>query len=108
VISFRFDCTQSTMITMDALWHVVACDLACLYPPFCQYLVKHNKQHSSSNIDCLFKYLIETLLSILGDVPCEKLPVIVIDALDKCGDLRHNSSAKDNYEDLLHTLKRWI
>ena len=96
------------MITMDALWHVVACDLACLYPSFHQYLVKYNKQHSSSDIDCLFKYLIETPLSILGDVPCEELSVIVIDALDKCGGLRYDLSAKDNYEDLLCMLKLWI
>jgi len=108
VISFQFDHTQSTMITTDALWHVVACDLVHLYPSFCQYLVKHNKQHSSSNIDCLFKYLIKTPLSILGDVPCEELPVIMIDALDECDGLRHDSSAKDNYEDLLYMLKRWI
>ena len=108
VISFRFDRTQSTTITTDSLWRVVACDLARLYPSFRQHLVKHNKQHSSSDIDRLFKNLIETPLSILGDVPCEKLPVIVIDALDECGGLRHDSSAKDDYECLLRTLKRWV
>ena len=104
VISFRFDRTQSATITTDSLWRVVACDLARLYPSFRQHLVKHNKQHSSSDIDRLFKNLIETPLSILGDVPCEKLPVIVIDALDECGGLRHDSSAKDDYEGLLRTL----
>ena len=31
VISFRFDRTQSTTITTDALWRVVACDLARQY-----------------------------------------------------------------------------
>jgi len=108
VISFRFDRTQSTTITTDALWRVVACDLARLYPSFRQYLVKHNKQHSSSDIDRLFKNLIETPLSSLDDVSCEELPVIVIDALDECGGLRHDSSAKDDYEDLLRTLKRWV
>ena len=41
VISFRFDRTQSTTITTDSLWHVVACDLACLYPSFRWHLVKH-------------------------------------------------------------------
>ena len=108
VISFRFDRTQSTMITTDSLWRVVACDLARFYPSFRQYLVKHNKEHSSSDIDRIFKNLIETPLSILGDVPCEELPVIVIDALDECGGLRHDSSAKDDYEGLLCTIKRWV
>ena len=108
VISFRFDRTQSTTITTDSLWRVVACDLARLYPSFCQHFVKLNKEHSSSDIDRLFKNIIETPLSNLGDVPCEELPVIVIDALDERGGLRHDSSAKDDYEDLLRTLKRWI
>jgi len=71
-------------------------------------LVKHDKEHGSSDIDRLFKNLIETPLSSLGDVPCEELPVIVIDALDECDGLKHDSSAKDDYEDLLRTLKRWI
>jgi len=31
VISFRFDCTDST-ITTSALWHTVACNLARLFP----------------------------------------------------------------------------
>ena len=108
VISFQFDYTQSTTITTDSLWHIVICDLAHLYPSFRQYLVKHNKEHSSSNIDRLFKNLIETPLSSLGDVLCEELLVIVIDALDECGGLRHDSSTKDDYEDRLRTLKRWI
>ena len=108
VISFRFDRTQSATITTDSLWRIVACDLARFYPSFRQHLVKHNKEHNSSDIDRLFKNLIETPLSILGDVPCEELPVIVIDALDECGGLRHDSSAKDDYEGLLRTLKRWV
>ena len=71
-------------------------------------MVKHDKEHGSSNIDRLFENLIETLLSSLDDVPCEELPVIVIDALDECGGLRHDSSTMDNYEGLLHTLKCWV
>ena len=93
------------MITTDSLWHVIACDLACLYPFFCQHLVKYNKEHSSSNIDRLFKNIIETPLYSLGDMPCEELLVIVIDTLDECGGLRHNSFVKDDYKNLLHTLK---
>jgi len=71
-------------------------------------LVKHNKKHSSSNIDYLFKNIIEILLYSLDNMPCKELPVIVIDALDKCGGLRYDSSAKNNYEDLLYILKCWI
>jgi len=41
-------------------------------------------------------------------MPCKELPVIVIDALDKCGGLRYDSSTKNDYEDLLYILKCWI
>ena len=108
VISFRFDHVQSTTITTDSLWCVVACDLVRQYPSLHQHLVEGSKGHSSSDIDRLFKSLIETPLSTLDDVPHEELPVIVIDALDKCGGLRHDSSGWDDYEGLLRTLKRWI
>ena len=108
VISFRFDHVQSTTITTDSLWRVVACDLVRQYPSLHQHLVEGSKGHSSSDIDRLFKSLIETPLSTLDDVPHEELPVIVIDALDKCGGLRHDSSGWDDYEGLLRTLKRWI
>jgi len=60
------------------------------------------------DIDGRFNSLIEAPLSTLNDVPLEKLPVIVVDALDECGGLRHDSSGKDDFEGLMHTLKHWI
>ena len=96
------------MITIDALWHVIACDLACLYPSFHQYLVKHDKWHSSPGINHFFEDLIVEPIFSLGDVPYEELLVIVIDVLDECGGLRHNSPAKNDYKGLLHILKCWV
>ena len=93
------------MIITDFLWCIVTYDLAHLYPFFCQYLVKYNKEHSLFNINCFFKNIIKTPLSILGDMPCEELLVIMIDVLDECDDLRYDLSTKDDYEDLLYTLK---
>ena len=66
----------------------MACDLASWYPSLCQHLAKGIRGHSSSDIDRLFKSLIEMQLSQLDDVPHEELPVIVVDASDKCGGLR--------------------
>jgi len=106
VITFRFDRTQSTTITTNALWRAVACDLARLFPSLREHL--GNQGQSSSDINRLFKSLIEVPLSTLGEaIPPEELPVIVIDALDECGGLRHDSSGKDDHKGLLHTLKRW-
>ena len=60
------------------------------------------------DIDGRFKSLIETPLFTLNDVPLEKLPVIVVDALDECGGLQRNSSGKDDFEGLMRMLKHWI
>jgi len=110
VISFRFDRTQST-ITTDALWRVVALGLARLYPSVRQHILKlvhDDKVPDPSDMNGRFKSLIETPLSTLNDVPREELPVIVIDALDECGGMRHDSSGKDDYKGLLRMLKRWV
>ena len=93
------------MITTKALWHVVACNFAHWYLSLCQQLAQGNRELSSSNIDCLFKTLIKEPLSTLHDISYEGHPVIVIDTLDECGGLRHNSSGMDDYEGLLHMLK---
>jgi len=61
-----------------------------------------------SNIDSRFKCLIEMPLFMLNGVLHGELPVIVIDALDKCGGLRHDASRKEDYMGLLCMLKRWI
>ena len=108
VISFRFDRTEKA-ITTKALWRTVACDLACLYPSLRPHFTQGNQGHSLSDIDRLFKSLIEEPLSMLDDdVLREGLPVIVIDALDECSGLRHDASGTDDFEGLVRTLKRWI
>jgi len=108
VITFRFNRTQTTLTT-NALWRAVACDLARLFPSLRQHIAQGNQGHSSFDIDRLFKSLIEEPLSALDDtIPCERLPVIVIDALDECGGLRHDASGEEDFQSLLHTLKRWI
>jgi len=108
VIYFRFDRTQSTTITTKALWCSVTCDLARLYPSLREHLTQVSRKLISSNIDRLFKSLIKTPLSMLNNVPPEELPVIVIDALDECGGLRHDSSEKGDHSALLRTLQHWV
>jgi len=107
-IWFRFDRTQSTTITTEALWRVVACSLARQYPSLCQHLAQGNRELSSSSTDHLFEKLIQEPLSTLDGISCEELPVIVIDALDECGGLRHGPSGQKDYEVLLRTLRRWV
>jgi len=108
MIPFRFDRSQSTRITTEALWRVVACDLARWHPSLRQHLAKGIEGYISSDTDRLFKFLIETPLSTLDhEIPHDQLPVIVIDALDECGGLRHDPSGRKDYDCLLRTLQRW-
>ena len=107
VIPFRFDRTEPARITTEALWRVVACDLARWYPSLRQHLAKGIEGHISLDIDRLFKLLIEEPLSALTDISDEELAVIVIDALDECGGLRHDSPGMDDFKGLLRTLERW-
>jgi len=108
VIWFRFDRTQSTTITTEALWRVVACSFVRRYPSLRQHLAQGNAKLSSSNIDSLFETLIQQPLSTLDGISHEELPVIVIDALDECGGLRHDPSGRKDYDALLRTLRRWV
>jgi len=107
VIWFRFDRTESTTITTNALWCVVAHDLAHQYPSFRRQLARGNTEFGSSNIDRLFETLIEKPLSALYHDPHEQLPVIVVDALDECGGLRHDPTEQKDYDALLRTLRHW-
>jgi len=108
VISFRFDRTQSTTITTNALWRFVASDLVRWYPSLCKHLVKANEKLSTSDINRLFELFVKIPLSTLdNDIPHEELPVIVIDALDECGGFRRNSSEREDFEGLLCTLRCW-
>jgi len=107
VIWFRFDRTQSTTITTEALCRVVSSGLARQYPSLRQNLAQGNRELSSSNIDRLFEALVEKPLSALDHDSLEQRPVIVVDALDECGGLRHDSSGRDDFEGLLRTIERW-
>jgi len=54
VVLFRFDRTQSSTITADALWRAVALDLARSYPSVCQHIhriVQGNMLPDPHNID---------------------------------------------------------
>jgi len=91
---------------MNALWHAVACDLACFYFSLWPYLTQDIQGHSLSDIDWLFRLLIKELLSILSNnILHKKLLVIVIDALDECNGLQHNKSGREDLQSLLYILK---
>jgi len=59
------DSTTHNLLS-QILWCTVACDLARLFPSLRQHLAQGNQGHDSSDIDRLFKSLIEVPLIRAG------------------------------------------
>ncbi|KIM19383.1 hypothetical protein M408DRAFT_43656, partial [Serendipita vermifera MAFF 305830] len=107
--SFFFRREKSNDMTINALWRVVAYDLARHYPPIKDKIVASLKADetipTTLNVDKLFRRLIHDPLVASESLPIGSLPVIVIDALDECGGLDGQHSEQRRH--LLRTLKNW-
>ena len=108
-LRFFFERDNASRITTNALWHTAAFDLTRQYPSFRKVVIdKLNEEvvdPDTLNINILFRHLIENPLKMCTDIPPERVPVIVIDALDECGGLDGYRSS--DQQDLLDTMKRW-
>jgi hypothetical protein len=106
--SFFFAQDNPTLTTPAALWCSVAYDLAQLYPAVLKVvLAKLHEQEVSvntANISMLFRRLIEEPLK-LAEIPKDRLPVVVIDALDECGGI--DGPRSRHRENLLNTISSW-
>ncbi|KXN87181.1 Vegetative incompatibility protein HET-E-1 [Leucoagaricus sp. SymC.cos] len=107
---FVFDRAKVALATSNALWRCAAYDVARQYPASRKCIVERLQDEevevNSSNIQTLYRYLIEEPLGASkDDIPKGRLPVFVIDGLDECGGLQGRHS--EDREDLLETLKRW-
>ncbi|KIM19665.1 hypothetical protein M408DRAFT_31025 [Serendipita vermifera MAFF 305830] len=107
--SFFFRRDGADVMTPHSLWRVIAYDLGRHYSTIRKHLVallnENDTSHTTSNIDKLFRELIHDPLVASSDIPTERLPIIVIDALDECGGLEGRYS--DNRKGLMRTLKSW-
>jgi hypothetical protein len=106
--NFFFQREQAATMTSSALWRTVAYDLARQYPLIRKHLVavlEAEETISTVNADKLFLQLIHGPLMATEDIPGDRLPVIVIDALDQCGGL--DGLQSEDRKDLRRTLKRW-
>ncbi|KIM30107.1 hypothetical protein M408DRAFT_66858, partial [Serendipita vermifera MAFF 305830] len=106
--SFFFQREKASAMTPSVLWRIVAHDLSRRYPGIRKHLVTTLSMNEScsttSNVDTLFRELIYEPLT-KSDIPAEKLPVIVLDALDECGGVDGRRS--DHRKKLMRTLKSW-
>jgi NACHT domain len=106
---FFFQRQRSNAMTTNALWRTVAYDLAREYPAVRKHLVAALEADetipTTFNVDRLFRLLIQDPLLASQDVSVERLPVIVVDALDECGGLEGEHSS--HRRKLMRTLQLW-
>ncbi|KIM24802.1 hypothetical protein M408DRAFT_26756 [Serendipita vermifera MAFF 305830] len=107
--SFFFQRERASAMTPNALWCKVAYDLARRYVGIRKHLITALNANESPlttlNIDSLFRELIYEPLTKSDDIPIDKLPVIVLDALDECGGI--DGWRSDHRKKLMRTLKSW-
>lgn len=107
--SFFFRREAADTMTPHALWRIVAYDLGRRYPAIRKHLVTmlatDDAIPSISNVDKLFREIIYNPLVASGDIPTDRSPIIVIDALDEWGGLdgRYSGYRKG----LMRTIKSW-
>jgi hypothetical protein len=102
--SFFFQRANAAVMTSGTLWRTVAYDLARQYPLIRKNLVavlETEDMVSAANPEKLFLQLIDGPLMATGEIPSDRLPVIVIE----CGGL--DGLQSEDRKDLRQTLKRW-
>ena len=104
---------RTTGVNASILWQTIAYALACEYPD-CRRVIVDKLKSGTLNLanatsTQIFRQLIaEPLRSLTsGDTktPANRLPVIVIDALDECGGLEHSSWKAR--KDILDCFRDW-
>jgi hypothetical protein len=107
--SFFFQRAKAASMTTRVLWRKVAVDLARRYPPTRRVLVDKMRTDevdlSLLPVRALFDILIREPLAASEHIPNNKLPVIVVDALDECGGLK--GAYSEDRMVLIQTLKLW-
>ena len=102
---------NATQKTAAALWRCVASDLAHRYPCIESVIVKKLRDHevdpSKADARLLFEHLIAAPFDSCSkhDIPKDRLPVLIVDALDECGGLEGPQSRDREW--LLDTIARW-
>ncbi|PVF95775.1 WD40 repeat-like protein, partial [Serendipita vermifera] len=95
--------------TTKALWKKIAFDLSHRYVTVRAIVIAKLREvedySSGVDIDTLFRELIHEPLENSGNIQVEKLPVVVIDALDECGGLEGAKSTQRTR--LMRTLILW-
>ncbi|KIM32666.1 hypothetical protein M408DRAFT_184821 [Serendipita vermifera MAFF 305830] len=107
--SFFFQREKANSMTPNALWRVVAYDLARQYPAIKEKIVAALKKDetimTTPNVDKLFRQLIQDSLVASEETLIGSPLVVIMDALDECGGL--DGQRSEHRKNLLRTLKDW-
>ncbi|KAJ7732752.1 hypothetical protein DFH07DRAFT_780864 [Mycena maculata] len=106
--SFFFRREDFTVQRPEYFWCSVAYDLAQLFPSIRHVAVDQVKLHNidpeGSSHDVILNQLLWVILGVSIQMEHDRLPVVVIDALDECGGQQQD---KNYQKDLLATLTKW-
>ncbi|KIM20492.1 hypothetical protein M408DRAFT_81909, partial [Serendipita vermifera MAFF 305830] len=107
--SFFFQREKANSMTPNALWRVVAYDLARQYPAIKEKILVALKNDetimTTPNVDTLFRQLVYDPLVASKGTLIESPPVVIMDALDECGGL--DGQRSEHRRSFLRTLKDW-
>ena len=107
--SFFFQRQQATTMTPNTLWLTVAYDLARRYPAIATNIIATLNRDEAIPVTVdgskLFRQFIEEPLRASEEIPVDRSPVVVIDALDECGGLEGPRST--HRISLAQTIERW-
>lgn len=106
---FFFQRQRATAMTTQALWRTVAHDLTRQYPTVRKHLLAVLQADetipTTINVDKLFRRLVQEPLTASRGIATERLPIIIVDALDECGGL--DGQYSEVRRSLMRTLEGW-
>jgi hypothetical protein len=114
VISFEFNQNSRPEATARVLWRSIAYQLADRFAGARKVILdalRNEDEKNGKNLELLtsqevFDMFVAKAAETIRDIPLDRSPIVVIDALDECGgDLGKSSSGRR--VDLLATVKKW-
>jgi hypothetical protein len=114
VISFEFNQNSRADATARVLWRSIAYQLADRFAGPRKVILdalRDEDEKNAKNLELLtsqeiFDMFVAKAAESIEDIPLDRSPIVIIDALDECGgDLGKSSSGRR--VDLLATLKKW-
>jgi archaellum biogenesis ATPase FlaH len=114
VISFEFNQNSRTDATARVLWRSIAYQLADRFAGPRKVVLDALRDEDEKNAKSLelltsqeiFDIFVAKAAETVRDIPLDRSPIVIIDALDECGGASRTASSRR--ADLLAALKKWV